>query len=83
MCIIDDYHHFHTVCQPDSEKTSSGANMCTTVIGIFPSIRAIPRGDPLQVHNPKGISVNKLLDTLCSAESMQRIAESFASTMPD
>ena len=41
------------------------------------------RGYLLQVHNPEGISVDKLLDTLRSAESMQGIAESFASTMPD
>ena len=26
VCIIDDYHDFHTVRRPDSEKTSSGAN---------------------------------------------------------
>ena len=43
VCIIDDYHHYHAIRRPDSEQTSSGADMCTTVIRIFPSIRTLPR----------------------------------------
>ena len=83
VCIIDDYHHYHAIRRPDSEQTSSGADMCTTVIRIFPSIRALPRNNVSNAHNPEGVTNNHLMATICSDESLSRLSDSFASVMPD
>ena len=70
VCIIDDYHHFHAIKRPDSEQTSSGTDMCTTGIRIFPSIRALPRNNVSNAHNPEGVTNNHLTATICSDESL-------------
>ena len=84
ICIIDDYHHYHAIRQPDnSTKTSSGADMCTTVIRIFPSIPAILRTDTSRLHNPEGVDINRLEETMTSVDSMQRLGQTFANSMPN
>ena len=84
ICIIDDYHHYHAIRRPDnSTKTSSGADMCTTVIRIFPSIPAILRTDTSRLHNPEGVDIDRLEETMTSVDSMQRLGQTFANSMPN
>ena len=84
VCIIDDYHHYHAIRRPDSStKTSSGADMCTTVIRIFPSIPAILRTDTSRLHNPEGVDIDRLEETMTSVDSMQRLGQTFANSMPN
>ena len=83
VCIIDDYHHYHAIRRPNSSVTSSGADMCTTVIRIFPSIPAIPHTSPDDLHNPDGVNVTRLQETVCSEQSMEQLSGMFANNMPN
>ena len=83
VCIIDDYHHYHAVRRPNSAETSAGADMCTTVIRIFPSIEAIPRSTPSDLHNHEGVSISNLANRMSSVDSMCRLGQTFATAMPD
>ena len=57
--------------------------MCTTVIRIFPSIEAIPRSTPSDLHNPEGVSISNFANTMSSVDSICCLGQTFATAMPD
>ena len=57
--------------------------MCTTIIRIFPSIPAILRTSLEDLHNPDGLNLTRLEETVCSEHSMEQLSDTFANNMPN
>ena len=48
--------------------------ICVQLIRIFPSIRALPRSNVSNAHNPEDVTNNHLIATICSDESLTRLS---------
>ena len=83
LLMIDDYTTIHTSRRPSNLQTSKANNMCTIIIKIFPSLDAIPIKNPDDVHPINGINIHQLMNTVCSSETMSKLAHTFASCMPE
>ena len=83
LLVIDDYTTVHTSRRPSNLQTSKANNMCTIIIKTFPSLDAIPIKNPDDVHPINGINIHQLMNTVCSSETMSKLAHTFASCMPE
>ena len=83
LLMIDDYTTVHTSRRPSNLQTSKANNMCTIIIKIFPSLDAIFIKNPDDVHPINGINIHQLMNTVCSSETMSKLAHTFASCMPE
>ena len=64
-------------------QASKANNMCTIIIKIFPSLNAIPIKKPEEVHPINEINIHQLINTVCSSETMSKLAHTFASCIPE
>ena len=81
LLMIDDYTTVHTSRRPTDLQTSTANNMCTIIIKIFPSLEAIKKTN--DVHPINGIDIDHLINTVCSIETMSKLAHTFVSSMPE
>eukprot|EP00112_Aurelia_sp_Birch-Aquarium-sp1_P017558 Seg4082.1 transcript_id=Seg4082.1/GoldUCD/mRNA.D3Y31 product="hypothetical protein" protein_id=Seg4082.1/GoldUCD/D3Y31 len=83
VVIIDDYTTIHTKRRPTDQSFAQANTMCTVVCHIFKEIPAIPVTSLTQLHNPEGIDSEIFSAEMTSVSSMENIASSYASFMPD
>ena len=83
LLMIDDYTTIHTSRRPTNLLTSNANNMCTIIVKIFPSLDAISKKKPEEMHPQNGIDIKQLTHIICSNDSMSTLANTFASCMPE
>lgn len=64
LWLIDGYATVYTKRRPDPGKPSAPKSMCTIFLKVFKNIQAVTSFDPLTFHNPEGIDVTLLVNSV-------------------
>lgn len=84
VLIIDDFTNIHTFRQPTGNNPSQANNLCTIVIKAFRDIKAVEMPQDINILlNPQGLNVSRCQQVISSLTQMSKLANAYASTMPD
>ena len=83
VLVIDDFTSIHTRRRPATDKLSQSKSMCTIIIKVFKSTKAIPACLPTTYHCLQAIDIDMCIQTVSSPSTMHKLTHTYSSIMPN